>query len=641
MSRQVPCPHCGGPIEFKLGSSWAMVCPYCRMSVMRTQTDLRAIGQVADLVPTAPDLTVGHRVYVGEHEFVVGGRLQLDHGRGPWDEYYVVETRTQRWGWLAKAQGRWILTFAVEVQGAVPSWQELVPGRQGPLLPGVPGIWTVAERGQSRLVSAEGELPFPVVPGAQGWYVDLSGPSQRFATIDYGDGSGPPAVYTGQELPPGSLRVGTPGMAPPVQQKVEATRLRCPRCGAPVPIQLPESTERAGCASCGALLDYDQGELRFLRELEQARLGPVIPLGREGTLRGMKVTCIAYLEREAWFGNENFVWREFLLYAEGHGYQWLILDNGHWTLMAPVPLGDVTFEGSAASYGGRRFVCVNSARASVCYVIGEVYWKVEVGEIADVIDFVHPPYIVSHEQTANEINVSAGQYLEPAEVWQAFQLEGEPPPQSGVGLCQPNPWNVGRALTLSGVFLALLIALFFVFELLPPHPTVVSALRLPMPPTGGSEPGPEHALRTPPFTIEDGPTVLDVHLETNVENQYVGVEGALVNTTTGEVRDFYVEAGYFRGNEGGESWSEGSREAHAYVDKVPAGTYVMDFRGMWQSYPQPGGPSRMVPPAVQVSVTVGRRNPWSFWGAFLLLLLPIGFTMYRHSVFEKKRRGEA
>ncbi len=641
MSRQVPCPNCGGPIEFKLGSSWAIVCPYCRMSVMRTQTDLRALGQVSDLVPTAPDLTVGHRVYVGDHEFVVGGRMQLDHGRGPWDEYYVVETRTQRWGWLAKAQGRWVLTFAVDAQGAVPSWQELVPGRQGPLLPNAPGMWTVAERGQSRLVSAEGELPFPIAPNMQGWYVDLSGSDHRFATIDYGDGSGAPMVYAGQELPEGSLRIDSPGMAPVPQQKVEAKRLRCPRCGAPVPIVLPESTERAGCQACSALLDYNQGELRFLREIEQARLSPLIPLGREGMLRGEKLMCIAYLEREAWFDGENFVWREFLLYAEGRGYRWLVMDNGHWTWLAPVPLGEIAIDGNTAVYRGRRFHLVNSAHASVCYVIGEVYWQVEVNEATDVLDFVNPPYIVSQERNARELVASAGQYLEPEEVWQAFQLEGEPPPKSGVGLCQPNPWNVRRALAIGGALLTLLIALFFAFEVLPSHPTVVAAMPVPMPPVGGSEPRPEHMTRTQPFSVPEGPTVLNVHLNTNVENQYVGMEAALLNTATGETRSFFVEAGYFRGREGGENWSEGSRDADAYVQRVPAGTYVLEMSGMWQSYPQPGGPSRLVPPTVQVSVTVGRRNPWTFFLAFLLLLLPIGYSVRRHNQFEKKRRGEA
>ena len=48
--RQGSCPNCGGPIEFKLGSSAALVCPWCRHSVVRTDRDLRSFGKVADLV---------------------------------------------------------------------------------------------------------------------------------------------------------------------------------------------------------------------------------------------------------------------------------------------------------------------------------------------------------------------------------------------------------------------------------------------------------------------------------------------------------------------------------------------------------------------------------------------------------------
>ena len=638
MSRQAPCPNCGGPIEFKLGSSWALVCPYCRMSVMRTQTDLRALGKVSDLVPTAPDLTVGQQVFLGEREFTVGGRMQLDHGRGPWDEYYVVESRTQRWGWLAKAQGHWILTFAIDPRGAVPAWQQMVPGQQLAELAGVQGPWAVAERGQSRFVSAEGELPFPVVPGAQGWYVDLSGAGGRFATVDYGDGSTAPTVYVGDQLPDGTLRIGAPGMAPAPTERLEAQRLRCPRCGAPVPIQVPDSTERAGCAACGALLDYEQGELRFLRELEQARLGPLIPLGREGTLRGEKVLCIAYLEREAWFGHEHFVWREFLLYAEGGGYRWLIADNGHWTLVAPVPLGDVRFEPRTAYYRGRSFRFVNEARARVCYVVGEVYWRVEVGEEAHLIDYVDPPYLVGYENTGKEMNASAGEYIEPEEVWQAFQLEGSPPPKTGVGLAQPNPWKIGRIATIAGALLALLLLAFFAFELIPPHPAVVSNLEVPLPVNPGVEP--ERVVQTPPFTVSKGPTVLDVELRTNADNQWVGMDAALVNTTTGEVRNFYAEAGYFRGVSGGERWTEGSPVSQNFVDEVEAGNYVLQLRGTWQSYPQPGGPAGLTPPRAQITVTVGRRNHWAFGLAFFFLLAQFLYALSRHSTFEKKRRGE-
>lgn len=637
MSRETQCPNCGGPIEFKLGASWAMVCPFCRFSVMRSRDGLRPLGQVADLVPTAPELGVGDLVYVGNHELTVGGRMQLDHGRGPWDEWYVLNAPTQQWGWLSKAQGRWTLTFAVELQGAVPTWQNLNPGQQGPFLPGVPGVWTVAERGQSRLLSAEGELPFPITPQMQGWFADLVGPQGRFATIDYGDGSKAPAAFVGQELPEGALRVGARGMRPAPVQKVETDRLRCPRCGAPVPLFVPETTERIACGSCHGLLDYGQGQLRLLQDMHEARLGTLIPLGREGTLMDEKVMCIAYLERETWVDGQRFTWREFLLHAEGKGYRWLMEDQGHWTWMRPVSAGELAVFPMHVDYEGNSHRIFNRGNATVAYVLGEVYWKVEIGERVQVADFIRPPQMLSEERNDREIVWSVGRYVEPKDVWKGFGLDGSPPPQSGVGFCQPNPWNIARVSAMGAALLAVLLGLFFFFEVIPPHPTVIAHDHLPVPPRDGAGTDGAHVHRTAAFEVPKGPTTLQVALATNVENQYLGVDAVLLNTATGEVHDFYLEAGYYTGFSG-ERWSEGSKGETAYVDRVDAGSYVMELQPLWERYAQPGGPAGLTPPTAEVSVTVGKRSPFGFGGALALLLLPILIVKLGRDGFEKMRR---
>ena len=78
MSRQVPCPNCGAPIEFKMGSAAVLACPYCRACVMRTGTNLSTLGQLADLVPTSPELGIGDTANMLGGEIVVGGDETLD-----------------------------------------------------------------------------------------------------------------------------------------------------------------------------------------------------------------------------------------------------------------------------------------------------------------------------------------------------------------------------------------------------------------------------------------------------------------------------------------------------------------------------------------------------------------------------------
>lgn len=641
--RQAPCPNCGGPIEIKLGSSYALVCPFCRFSVVRTDRDLQSIGKVADLVPTSPELAIGDRAYLGgthagdAEELVVGGRLQLDHGRGPWDEFYVASSRTGVWGWLAKAQGRWYLTSPYALPAAVPPWQQLSPGAQGPFIPGIPTVWSVAEQGTSATLSAEGELPYPVRGGERGWYVDLEGPSGAFATIDYGDGSQPPTVYVGNVIAPEGLRLDRAG-GPRVVEKVDTSRLRCPQCGAPVPLKVPEEAERAGCGHCGALLDWRQGNFELVAAMEKARRAAWIPVGAEGTLCGEKVTCIGVMERSTWSHGEEFRWTEYLLHADGErGYRWLMEDNGHWTWLAPVSSGDVAVQMASVQFKGDRYRVFSRQNATVRSVVGEFYWKVEAGETTYTTDYITPPRTISEERGESEVNWSAGRYVEPDEIKRAFALEAMPP-RAGVGSCQPNPYSIARTSLIAGLLLPLLCVLFIFFEVAGDRPRVAS-LGLSVPPVAG-EPTSPVISTSDPFTIDRGPTTLALDLRTNAQNQYVGVEAALLEQNTGDVRHFVVETGYYSGYDG-ESWSEGSQTAVAYVDRVPAGVYVLQVQPQWEASPQPGGPSGLVPPAVALDVRSHQRSPALFLIALVLLLLPFFWVVIRRGMFEAKRQQNA
>ena len=103
---QASCPNCGAPIEFGLGSSWARVCDYCRHTVVRSDRGLQNMGQAAALANTPSLIAVGDEGVLAGRPFRVFGRVQLDHGAGPWDEYYLGLDYGQSWGFLAYAHVR-------------------------------------------------------------------------------------------------------------------------------------------------------------------------------------------------------------------------------------------------------------------------------------------------------------------------------------------------------------------------------------------------------------------------------------------------------------------------------------------------------------------------------------------------------
>ncbi|MET0793887.1 MAG: DUF4178 domain-containing protein [Polyangiaceae bacterium] len=395
------CPNCGAPIEFALGSSLAKVCEYCRHTVVRSDRGLQGLGQVADLALTPALIAVGDEGTLGEQALRVLGRVQLDHGLGPWDEYFVALDNGQSFAWLAYAQGQWFITSAV-ADAPPPDFESLSLERELRLA-GRPFFVAEIKRGQ--VLSIEGEFQELIRPGAARRYADCWGPQNSFATIDYGQQGDPVSMYTGWAFPEPALHISALG--PRSTHKIKSTTLRCPHCGGDIPKLAGERAERVGCPYCGVLSDI--AEQRIISAQEQRRAAPAIPVGNAGTLNGVSYTCIAYLRRGARFEGEPYAWEEFLLWSQPIGFRWLVsAPEAGWAFVTPVNLADVDRRGFPERLGleGRAFQRRNQSEARVEYVLGEVYWKCSVGESTAVIDYVDGDRVLSRETGNGEVHYS-------------------------------------------------------------------------------------------------------------------------------------------------------------------------------------------------------------------------------------------
>jgi len=652
--RKAQCPNCGGPIAWRLGASAAQVCPFCSHTVVRSDRDLSVIGKVADLVPTAAPIAVGDHGRIGDAGFTVAGRLQLDHGKGPWDEWYVG-LDGGRWGWLARAQGRWYLTFPVESSG-LPTWEQMVPGNSGQIAGGGEHQWTAVERGHSRMLSAQGELPFPTVANEQGRYVDLQAPGGGFGTIDYGDGSEPPRFYVGQQYEAQQIQWTQAAMGPRPTERVDVQKLRCPTCGGPVPIMVPDKTERAACPACNSLLDFSQGGLSFLNQLNQQPLTPYIPLGTEGTLDGRKVMCIGFMERATIVDGVTYAWREYLFHSDA-GYSWLLEDSNNFTLVSPINPADVRVDGHQATYGGRGHRLFQTASVFVRYVVGEFYWQVSVGERAQTADYVAPPHIVSEERTRSEVNWSAGRYVPGDELWTAFGLPGSPPDPTDVAPAQPNPITLGFPFAFAAAALALLAGVFFLTTSSVPEltlvdgPMVLPAVAEPSMIERGNQSasalattsanvalaGPSvNVSYTPAFSVPEGVETLRVAMTSNMGNGWIGIACALVNETTGATTEFVLEQDLFHSP--GPAVSPAGSSSFVDVGGVHEGQYTLRLDPRWarKTSEAAGG----VPTAnIRISSydAAGKASTGCCWFSGFLLVLPIPLVWIRKRLFEGRR----
>lgn len=638
--RVAKCGGCGAELVFAIGSSRLKVCEYCRYVSARTPQGVEGLGTVAEVVPTGARLTQG---LLGTFEgvgFRLAGRLQLQWAQGVWDEWYAAFD-DGRWGWIAEAQGRYYVSFRVSAR-QVPPLAAMRPGR-AVSLHGL-GRFVVTDHRVATYVSATGELPesFPL-DGTQVHLVDLSGKDGAFATFDFGDGSsGEPTIFNGREVRLEALRLQSDAF-PTARPAAKSRELTCSRCNAPLELFNPEEAKRVTCTHCGSLLDASEEPLRFLEKLKPPQLQ--WPLGSEAKFDGVAYRVAGWMERECNVYGETYTWQEYLLYdPKDASYRYLLMSDHHWSFVTPLAAGDVEGGPGGATYQGRSYRKFSRVLARVRQVWGEFPWAVAKGETAYAIDYIAPPEGLSEERSESEINWSHARYLTPREVWAAFGRKTTPKEPAGVAPLQPNPWaKASKSMmrtALAACALAVLMFTVFIARsesrvVLDQQVTYAAGQML-----GGEElvampsgvPDPTQSVSvafSQPFTIEQDRRNLRVDIDSNVQNGWVWVSGALVEETTGEVRPFGLESSYYSGRDYDGEWRENNRRAKTYLSSIGAGTWVLRTEAVW--------PRGQAAPRVDVKLTSGVVRVTHFFLVILLLLTGPAFFLIRSGMFEQAR----
>ena len=82
----------------------------------------------------------------------------------------------------------------------------------------------------------------------------------------------------------------------------------------------------------------------------------------------------------------------------------------------------------------------------------------------------------------------------------------------------------------------------------------------------------DEPVTTQSFTLDAGVRNLVLRHDTNLDNNWLGLNMTLVEKATGKAWLAQTEVAYWHGNDGGESWSEGDRERELVLRDLPAGT---------------------------------------------------------------------
>ena len=430
------------------------------------------------------------------------------------------------------------------------------------------------------------------------------------------------------------MSAGQPPL-PSQPAKPQVKALNCPQCGGAITLRSFQQAVTVVCENCHSILDAKDPSLKILQQFQAitGELKPLIPLGTRGKLRGPDYEVIGFQRRSIESDGVRYDWHEYLLFNPYKGFRYLSEYQGHWNDISvcknlPTVRSSIV---STANYLGENFRHFQTADAITGYVIGEFPWQVRVGERAVVSDYVHPPHLLSCEQSSGETTWSVGEYIYPQEIWKAFNLPGQPPEPVGIFENQPAPSTVNLK-TVWVAFIALsifLLGLMAFTDMVASKDQVFTAsYRLAPGPAKG-----EPSFVTDVFELKGRDSNVEVKTSADVSNSWIYLNYALISQDTGRACDFGREVSYYYGRDSDGSWTEGGRNDRVIVPSVPAGHYYLRI--------EPESDARH--PAITYTVTVTRDVPvFSFYGwAFLALLVPAALISLKALSFERQRWAES
>ncbi|MEO8027631.1 MAG: DUF4178 domain-containing protein [Bryobacteraceae bacterium] len=188
------CPNCGAPVRFLWSSAVQTTCEFCKSILVRSDLDIRKVGEVADLPPDASPIQILTEGNWRGRGFQVIGRIIYEFELGVWNEWHAVFSDGSS-GWISDAQASYAISFLQPPQ-PLPSPSEAYRGAHF----NFGGIdFEVTTRTQARYRGVQGELPFQFWDKTQVSFIDMRTRTGQFGTLDYSEN--PPLLFIGESVP--------------------------------------------------------------------------------------------------------------------------------------------------------------------------------------------------------------------------------------------------------------------------------------------------------------------------------------------------------------------------------------------------------------------------------------------------------
>lgn len=444
-----------------------------------------------------------------------------------------------------------------------------------------------------------------------------------------------------------------------------ARLLNCPSCGGVLEVKAAGYSVSVACRYCGALLDVANPDVKLITEYHEAFEDLPLPLGSRGELFGVEWEIIGALKRS----DADTDWYEFLLFNPYAGYRWLVRGDDGWqygSMLAdqPVDTGRIRYDGDEeidqpiCEWRDQDFVRdYEPQQTTTDRVVGEFYWRVEVGDTVSACTYSRGDEVLSVEASHDEINWTQLVPLDGDDVISAFAPQNEPkrkaPGQFGRkakaskraksasssygqrvfgGESDMSRSDLPMMLFIATVAAILILAVMVGFGMGTAFFQSTTTVAVD---------APEKTVTLGTLTASRPYQFVTITMRSSAfDNRWVDIDYSLVDRATQRSIDAYAVVERYSGSDSDGPWTEGSGDANTLMAEVPRGTYdiVADISAhQWSQYSSTyySGTASSQQPAYYEEITLfmTARAGGMSWGnylAFLILLYLIPAFMIFH-----------
>lgn len=370
----------------------------------------------------------------------------------------------------------------------------------------------------------------------------------------------------------------------------------CGGCTASLKVSLHDSLGVV-CAKCGTFHSIENnqlhdGEYRVVTIIENTYSSlyiPTIPLGTSLKLKNDVYTVSGVINKKD--GSNNY-WHEYFLHSEAKGYLFLSEYQGHWIILRELEKREhpeIEKYLSLIHFEGKNFTLYQKYLAEVYDAVGEFPIDLNLIPKYSVREYIAPPLMLTVEylETFKEGDWFLGENLDKEELSEGLGGKIRLASKVGVGQIEPYTFYIPTTQVILISLVGVLIS-FVLLMVMPKTGQVIFEKSFTMADStfkyhlkdGMNMANP---YTTTSFELKNGNKNLEFYLQAEIQNEWLEVETTLVNETTGEEYSLPLGIEYYSGVDGGESWTEGSKEAEEVLEKIPAGKYHLEITPMSSS----------------------------------------------------------